>query len=169
MSHAEDQANEVEALKSIYDQDFIVPPKTTGFGFWIKVRPDTGGGAPAHVGATLHVTLPSMYPDEKPAVFVSGDKGLSPEQVAALSALAVETAEENIGTPCIYTVVERLREWLVEHNEPAGEGSAYDEMVKRQRALERVAADVGKPTGGADGPRLANDMARGWSSTRRDD
>ena len=33
----------------------------------------------------------------------------------------------------MYAVAERLREWLQRHNEPAGSGSGYDEMLKRQR------------------------------------
>lgn len=42
--------------------------------------------------------------------------------------------QENAGGgPCMYAVAERLREWLQAHNEPAGSGSAYEEMLKRQK------------------------------------
>jgi hypothetical protein len=43
-------------------------------------------------------------------------------------------SQENAGGgPCMYAVAERLREWLQSHNEPAGSGSAYEEMQKRQK------------------------------------
>lgn len=51
--------------------------------------------------------------------------------------------QENAGTPCVYAVAERLREWLQAHNEPAGSGSAYDEMLKRQKAKDAPAGERG--------------------------
>ena len=162
-SHAEEQAGEIEVLSSIYDKDFIVGAPTQPIKFRLKLTPAASGDDPRdnHVAATLHVTLPLTYPDVLPILSITGEKGLAVEQLAELTELAVTVAEENAGAPLCYAVAERLREWLQEHNEPAGEGSAYDEMLKRQRAAERAAANVGKPTGVKGGAAGLVDTIRG--------
>jgi hypothetical protein len=39
--------------------------------------------------------------------------------------------QENLGAPLVFAVAEALREWLEANNHPAGDGSGYEEMVRR--------------------------------------
>ena len=152
MSHAQDQADEVEALQAIFVDDFLpADGGATAVGapvtaYRVRLAPEIGGDAKAnHVVALLGVRYPPAYPEAPPVLELTAERGLAPAQLVELRALVEECAADNAGAPLVYVVAERVREWLQEHNEPAGEGSAYEEMTKRQRAKEREAA--GAPTG----------------------
>ena len=155
MSHAEEQANEVEALQAIFQDDFL-PVDGGGSApvtaYRVRLAPEIGGDAKAnHVVALLGVRYPPTYPEAPPDLELTAERGLSPPQVDELRALVAECAGGNAGAPLVYVVAERVREWLQEHNEPAGEGSAYEEMLKRQRAKEREATGVPKGEGAQAG------------------
>lgn len=47
-------------------------------------------------------------------------KGLLDKQIEELTEVMMQTAEENLGMAMIYTIVEALKEWLVDHNQPQG-------------------------------------------------
>lgn len=148
MAHAEDQANEFEALASIYADDFsskVAPGEGSPVSLTIKIVPNQGDTGPNHVGVLLHVTFSDDYPDVPPQMAIPhGDSfGLTEKQIPELVKLAASTAEENVGSASVYTIAERLREWLQENNEPMGTGSAYEEMIKRQRREEKEAAAAG--------------------------
>ena len=143
-----EQESEVEALQAIYQSDFVaegnsgtVPVRT----FSLRLEPEIGGDAKTnHVCISLSVRYPPRYPESPPELDLRVEKGLDSSQMAELRVVMDACAEENAGTPLVYAVAERLREWLQEHNEPAGEGSAYEEMLRGQRAKEREASGVGK-------------------------
>ena len=156
----EDQANEVEALQAIFQDDFV--PEGSGApltAYRLRLVPDMGADAKTnHVAASLCVRYPLTYPEAAPTLALSADRGLSEAQVSELRGVLAASAAENAGTPLVYVVAERVREWLQEHNEPAGEGSAYEEMLKRQRAKERGDAG-GSSSGGGGGAGKAPQAA----------
>jgi RWD domain len=131
---SEDQAGEVEALASIYGDDF----SQSGSKVSILLFGDTTYSA-SYVGVMLHVEFPSAYPyDSIPTMVIEVSKGLTPEQVNELQALSIKTANENLGGPSIYMVAEALREWLAKHNEKPTDGSEYSQMMMRQRKKEEM-------------------------------
>jgi len=144
----EEQLAEQEALASIYgsEGEFVAE----GDRLTVKVFPQQeAASAVNHVGVRLEVTLLADYPAmAPPGIAVTSLKGLEAKQVAAVQALAEAAAIESLGMPSVYTVVERIREWLVENNTAANEGSAYDEMLRRDAERAR-AADAASGIGGA--------------------
>ncbi len=144
-----EQLDECEALRSIYGDDFASSDcagssSATAVSFSLKILPNGSSpseDAPNHVGIVLKVEFPPTYPETVPILTIpaASAKGLETSQLAQLEASAKACAEKNLGAPSIYEVTECIREWLLEHNEPQGSGSAYDEMIKERRAAEKAA------------------------------
>jgi hypothetical protein len=88
------------------------------------------------VGVTLVVSFPDAYPDgEPPSVAFASTTGLDEPQKKELAGLVTDCLAENLGMPVVYTVAERVREWLSGNNVKPSDGSAFDEMMRR-KALE---------------------------------
>lgn len=131
-----EQVEEVEALQSIYGDEVTVLSSTAPITLDLSVSPSADI---VHVSAVLHVVMPEAYPaSEVPQLTIASSKGLDDKLVTELLASARTAAVEGLGMPSIYAALERCRDWLGEHNEPPGSGSAYDEMLKRQRNEEKV-------------------------------
>jgi hypothetical protein len=145
----EEQATECEALCSIYGEDFLLRGcpveaasmlSTTAlatspeFNFSVRVCPPA---TPCHVSLTAVFTLPSSYPEVSPSLSFESEKGLDDDSKRELKTGAMRLADDRKGEARCYEMVEWIREWLGEHNEQSGEGSAYDEMMKRQRLKEK--------------------------------
>ena len=112
----EEQRDEVEALESIYMEDFVKLSDEPPLKYAIGLVPNPGEeDGENHVRVTLECTIPAAYPNVGPEMSVSVDKGLSAKQADELLALANAQAEENVGMPMMFTVGEALKEWLVEH------------------------------------------------------
>jgi RWD domain len=88
-----------------------------------------------NVGAKLDFALPCDYPDqERPAVVVRQERGLSQPQLAEIKELVDQVVEEAMGSgPMVFTVVEAVRQWLIEHNETS--------LVAARKAQEQKEAD----------------------------
>jgi hypothetical protein len=135
----EDQSDEVEALESIYPDEFELDltsdsklPK-----YRLKLVPDASAPEEEnHVGATLICTIPSDYPsgDGLPAFEVEPFKGLGKKQCEEIIKIAEESALENQGMASIFTVAEAVREWLVDNNVAGQDGSMYADMMRRMNA-----------------------------------
>jgi RWD domain len=143
MSNVEEQEMEGEALHAIFDSLFVEhPDDSNGCKHWsVDIYPNTatgddpGGESDNHVAISLHVTLPAHYPEsEIPQVEIAILHGLTAEEHGTLlREMAMEEATANLGTPCIFSVVERLREWLLEHNVPGMDDvSMYAQMMRKQ-------------------------------------
>ena len=137
MDPAEEQAMEVEALESIYMDDF---KKVGDAPLQMEIHL-TPGEEENHVAIFLDVVAPPEYPEVQPEFTVRVDKGLAPKHVEEISKLLAEQAEENVGMACVFTLAEAAKEWLQEHNETglAG-GSSYDDMMLKQRQKEKAKA-----------------------------
>ena len=152
----EEQAMELEAMASIFMDDYTGPdvddPDALAamprpYTFAIKLVPDPAADdAENHVGVVLRFSLPPTYPDVLPDLELAPVKGkpLRGDQLETLRALCTETGEGLLGMPMAFSVCEAAKEWLVEHNEPAGDGSGYAAMMKRQKDAARAeeAADA---------------------------
>lgn len=127
-SHEEEQTLEIEALQSIFeaDKEFESISDTE---FLIKLVPYPAGEEVNHVGATLHVTYTSDYPDSPPDWDLEDVRGLPDEKVKALRQLVDETISSSLGMAMIYTVAEACQDYLKTNNLKAL--SMHEEMMQR--------------------------------------
>ena len=86
MDPAEEQAMEVEALESIYMDDF----KKVGDAPLKMEIHLTPGEEENHVAIFLDVVAPPEYPEVQPEITVRVDKGLAPKHVEEISKLLAE-------------------------------------------------------------------------------
>ena len=147
----EEQEMEAEALAAIFDDCLEVISSTQPFEWAVNLWPeqhtvegdegdDNDPDAPQnHVGIKVTAKIPLSYPDESlPEFNIKILKGLTEEHEQELLELAMEEAESNRGMPVMYTVCERLREWLLENNQKGmDDRSMYTQMIKREKEKER--------------------------------
>lgn len=131
--HAEEQEMEAEALAAIFDNHFAMEDNHQ----WsVTLFPETDPDAENHVGCKLLVSLPSHYPEALPALKIEIIKGLTPEHAQELTDLANEEAAANEGVPSIFSIAERLREWLLENNRSGLDDlSMHAQMLRKQQAV----------------------------------
>jgi hypothetical protein len=145
----EEQEMEAEALAAIFDDCLEIISSTQPFEWTVNLWPeqhtvededDNDPDAPQnHVGIKVTAKIPLSYPDESlPEFNIKILKGLTEEHEQELLELAMEEAESNRGMPVMYTVCERLREWLLENNQKGmDDRSMYTQMIKREKEKER--------------------------------
>ncbi|KAH9058675.1 hypothetical protein Ae201684P_006016 [Aphanomyces euteiches] len=133
--YAEEQMMEVEALESIYMDDFT---KVQDAPLVVKVHivPNQDGGK-NHVALSLVFKMPETYPDTAPNVDVVLEKGLSDRQEKEIRALLDQQIEENLTMVMVYTICEAVREYLLENNREGNDGSEYQEMLRRQEQRQK--------------------------------
>jgi len=145
-AEAEEQAMEAEALESIFMADFeqvSVQP----FHWRIHLTPHPpGDDEENHVEIFFEAKVPAAYPNEKPVMSITPEKGLTEGQVLELQELADATAEENLGMAMIYTIAEELREWLLARNEPPADNSMHAAMLRRMQEKD---AEKGQAAAGS--------------------
>ncbi len=108
----------------------------------------------------MRVSFPPTYPDAAPSLRLSIERGLDDKLLGEAQGVMAAAAADNAGAPCVYAVAERVREWLVEHNEPFGGGSAYEEMIRRQKAKESKVGTGTAAGGGGGGAAPASGYAK---------
>ncbi|KAF0688212.1 Aste57867_20082 [Aphanomyces stellatus] len=141
--YVEEQMMEVEALDSIYMDDFS-KVQDAPLKLKVKLVPNQDGGD-NHVALSLVFTMPETYPDAAPDVEIRMEKGLSDRQEKEIRALLNQQMEENLGMAMVYTVCEAVREWMLENNREGNDGSEYQEMLRRQEARtkkDNIAAEA---------------------------
>lgn len=145
--HAEEQEMEAEAMAAIFDTNFEVlePTDNDHHRVWsITIYPETGTTDEQeleslnHVGCRLVVTLPETYPEIEPVIHIEIVKGLAAEHQDEIQQLALEEATNNIGTPSIYAITERVREWLIENNTKGLDDiSMHAQMIRKKLQEEK--------------------------------
>lgn len=111
----EEQAAELEALESIFGDDFR---RVANDGCELILRPVTSGSSKQnHILVAVTIQFPPMYPTVVPDLTFRCIKGrLSDEQLNELAQLAHKAAAASVGSIMIFEVTESLREWLVQNN-----------------------------------------------------
>ncbi len=112
--YAEEQANEIEALESIYPEEFRLVEATPLHCFQLPVRGEADGVAEDEVACTLQFTYTDTYPDAAPVMEVQDPENLEEEDVTRIQELMAEQAEENLGMVMIFTLVSAVQEKLVD-------------------------------------------------------
>lgn len=138
------QADELSACEAIFGSDMTILTPCSIDGpspaLSLLVRPHTDDVN--HVGITLGITYTPHYPDTALLLELREPVGLTSSQVDQLKSVCDAVSTSTLGSPMLFALVEVVREWLRSHNEPAGDGSSYDEMMKRRRDLNRAATAV---------------------------
>ncbi|KAJ0395148.1 hypothetical protein P43SY_002432 [Pythium insidiosum] len=127
--YKEEQAMEVEALESIYMDEFK-KLSDDPLSYQIHIVPNQDGQN-NHVALTLKCQIPETYPDVEPHVEIVLEKGLSDPQYKELKQLVMQHVSENMGMAMMFMVCEAVREYLVENNREGNDGSEYQEMMRR--------------------------------------
>lgn len=107
---------EVEALVAIYGEDFIELEREAFKHFQIVLVPNPGGSGENHVGFTLEVRLPPLYPNELPKFSLEDTFGLDDDQLAEVEQKVLRQAEEDLGSPMVFNLATVCKEWLDDHN-----------------------------------------------------
>lgn len=140
IDYEEEQAMEVEALESIYMDEFK-KLQDQPLQYEIALMPYSDGGEEDeinYVAIRLQCIIPSTYPDVAPELEIVLDKGLSDEQKKEMMALLDQQVEENTGIAIIFTLCEALKEYLMENNREGNDDSEYQQMLRRGEKQAKV-------------------------------
>lgn len=129
--HEAEQYEEIEVLSSIFPDEFeLVSNNPNNFKILLKPNQDDEEN---FVMVSLEVEFPVEYPEVVPNLKIEVKKGLGKKQADELKTLADNIALENIGMPCIFSVAEGVKEWLVDNNVAGQDGSMYAEMMRKMQ------------------------------------
>jgi len=139
-NHEEEQALEIEALQSIFEEgkELTTISETE---FKIKLVPFPAGEEENHVGVTLHVVYTADYPDSAPDWSLVDPK-LPDEKLAMLQAAVEEVVTSSLGMAMVYSMAEACQDFLKENNQKVL--SMHEEMLKRQGQTGEGAQEEGE-------------------------
>jgi len=147
MDYQEEQAQELEVLTSIYDEEEFEQISPTEYR--IRVIPDIDKPDPPQF--SLHVSLPPTYPEAIPDLSLSlastSPRSTIPkESHAEILAKLNAAAEENLGIAMIYTLVsilkETLEEMLISAEAKEKENVRLTEEREKQKLRDEVEAQI---------------------------
>lgn len=145
--YAVQQENELEALASIFGDDFqdlrdkdpwkVKRPSEVH----LCLRPNgLNNGQSCYVTVDLQVKCPATYPDAPPELKLNNAKGLSNEKLQNLQAELTKLAAERCGEVMIYELADFVQGFLSEHNKPPPR-SFHEQMLTNQRRQEEKRAE----------------------------
>ncbi|KAG7510467.1 eIF-2-alpha kinase GCN2 [Solea senegalensis] len=144
--HTVQQENELEALASIFGDDFKDlrnkdpwkvkrPPEVH-----LCLRPNgLNNGQECYATVDLQVKCPPTYPDVPPELELKNAKGLSNENLQNLKSELSKLAAVRCGEVMIYELADHIQGFLSEHNKPPP-SSFHEEMLKNQRKQQEKQA-----------------------------
>jgi len=137
--YAEEQANELEALESIYPEELEILSRESPISFQITVKSqlcDTNfncdGEADSAAECVLLFTYTSTYPDELPEIEViePEESDLDDHDVETLLKTLKQEGEENLGMAMVFTLVSVALEWVTTNKE--------DKRVRAKDEKDRI-------------------------------
>ena len=108
--YQEEQANEIEALESIYPEEFTLLETTPTHSFQLPLHAEADGQAEDEVSCTLKFTYTKTYPDAAPVMEIVDPDNLTDDDIKEVENLLKEQAEENLGMVMIFTLVSAVQE-----------------------------------------------------------
>eukprot|EP01097_Dermamoeba_algensis_P001278 TRINITY_DN1488_c0_g2_i2.p1 TRINITY_DN1488_c0_g2~~TRINITY_DN1488_c0_g2_i2.p1 ORF type:complete len:395 (-),score=98.71 TRINITY_DN1488_c0_g2_i2:434-1618(-) len=130
----DEQESEIEALKAIFLEDFLLEPaakKDKEYSFKLRLVPHPGDQSRNYCAVLLHISFSRYYPSLPPRINVEKVKGLSDAQLQELTNQLKERSQELVGTGMIFSLCDLTQEYLMSHNiEPL---SFHEEMLLRQK------------------------------------
>ncbi|KAG9336525.1 hypothetical protein JZ751_002872 [Albula glossodonta] len=146
--YAVQQENELEALASIFGDDFQDIREKDPWKvkrspeIYLCLRPKgLNNGQESYVKVDLQVKCPPTYPDVPPEFELKNAKGLSNDNLHSLQVDLTKLAAGRCGEVMIYELADFIQGFLSEHDVPPP-SSFHEEMLKnQQRQQERLAKE----------------------------
>eukprot|EP00128_Syssomonas_multiformis_P012141 Colp12_sorted_trinity150504_noHs@774 len=114
--YAEEQAQEIEALQSIYPEEFEELESDGPRAFKITLKPDNYDQDVDFDGrVNLYVQYTATYPDEEAQVSLAANGDIADEQLEELRGVVQETSAANVGMVVVFTLASVVKEWLDGH------------------------------------------------------
>ncbi|TPX64743.1 hypothetical protein SpCBS45565_g05630 [Spizellomyces sp. 'palustris'] len=110
--HAEEQANELEALRSIFPDEFEELDAGPPAAFRIHIKPEDIPEDVAHLDPSLYLTITytETYPDTLPELSLTDVTGLNEEDTHTLLESINECAREYVGMAMVFTLAASAKE-----------------------------------------------------------
>ncbi|KAG7466333.1 hypothetical protein MATL_G00163870 [Megalops atlanticus] len=144
--YAVQQENELEALASIFGDDFEDIRKKQPWKIkrppevYLCLRPKgLSNGQESYVKVDLQVKCPPTYPDVPPEFELKNAKGLSNDSLHSLQTELTKLAADRCGEVVIYELADYVQGFLSELNVPPSR-SFHEEMLKNQRRQQEKLA-----------------------------
>jgi hypothetical protein len=134
MSNREEQLMELEAMESLFPEEFRRDPSDTKFSF-VKILPYSDHSQENYVSVSVDFTFPPGYPSEEPIGFtitaMTGAISTDSSKLDELNGVIDSEIAANFGMAGVYQVIEKIIEWLRENNEE--ERSLFDQLTTTVR------------------------------------
>lgn len=119
--YLEEQKNEIEALESIYSDEFTIVSEKPSC-FQVKLIPEVhpthdDGEEPTPASCSLQFTYVDKYPDDVPIIEVVDTENMTDDDVNILLESLMQEASENLGMVMVFTLVSSALEKLNVFNE----------------------------------------------------
>jgi len=145
--YKEEQQNEIEALESIYPEEFKVISESPPC-FQIDVASEEtppekvvdGEEAPAQARACLQFTYVENYPDEVPLIEILTTEELAEDEVNELDSQLRQQAEEELGMVMVFTLVSLCQEFLDTAAQQAHDRKEYEKKREEREEEQRQLA-----------------------------
>lgn len=157
MSNQEQQQDEIEALQSIYPDEFELISDVSPVQYKLNIPlvptdnfdddDDNGDEVPR---VEVHVSIPDDYPEDASPSLSLQSTDIKRDLLDQLSDFLRETCEENSGDVVIFTLIQSAQEWYEEHLESQQEDkddqdSNLNRHMTDQEAKFSTDAFVGTP------------------------
>ncbi|EDO46739.1 predicted protein, partial [Nematostella vectensis] len=138
--YEEEQRHEIEAIESIYPEEFTIISESAPHSFQIHLESsceDKEDNTIITVSVQLQFTFVEKYPDEPPVVEVTSSEGLEDDDINQLTELLVQQSEENLGMVMVFTLVSCAQEKLEEIAEGIKK-HRQEERIRKQKEVEEA-------------------------------
>lgn len=137
--YQEDQANELEALESIYPEELNLISVTPFASFIISLTAEYSqgygeGDQVEDCTCDLLFTYTETYPDTAPEYEITKSENLDGQQQQLILDLMKDTFEENLGMASVFTVVAAVQEQLL----VLMENTHTEKRLAKERAIEEA-------------------------------
>jgi len=135
--HKEEQELELEALNSIYPEEFtLIESDPCCFQVSIACDPEKSEDEDCRVCATLQFTYVDTYPDDAPVIDVPSYEGMDDSDVENLREFLEQEAQENLGMAMVFTIVSAAQEKLNEFMNKLKNNKENEKLRKEKEAEE---------------------------------
>ncbi|XP_068698042.1 RWD domain-containing protein 1-like [Montipora foliosa] len=135
--HKEEQELELEALTSIYPDEFsLIESDPCCFQVSIACEPEKPEDEDCKVCVTLQFTYVETYPDDPPTIEVTSYEGIDDSDVLKLQEFLDQEALENLGMAMVFTLVSSTQEKLNEFITKLKDKKENEKLTKEKEAEE---------------------------------
>mmetsp|Transcript_9681 Transcript_9681/g.35923 ORF Transcript_9681/g.35923 Transcript_9681/m.35923 type:complete len:243 (-) Transcript_9681:2791-3519(-) len=136
MSNLEQQQDEIEALQSIYPDEFTIISEQSPIKYEINIPliptdnidEDDDEQLKAIPRLTMHFIIPEDYPESAAPEFSLQSLQLQRNTIADLSDILKETCDENAGDVLVFSLIQRAQDW-------------YEDILEEQNAQKEKETD----------------------------